>query len=35
LVHGGDDFRLSSIYSNPTQKDIDAMAAVFFFYSMN
>jgi hypothetical protein len=35
LVHAGDDFRLSSVYSNPTEKDIDAMAAVFFFYSMN
>ena len=34
-VHAGDAFRLSSVYSNPTQKDIDAMAAVFFFYSMN
>jgi hypothetical protein len=34
-VHAGDSFRLSSVYGNPTRSDIDAMAAVFFFYSMN
>ena len=35
VVHAGESFRLSSVYGNPTQSDIDAMAAVFFFYSMN
>jgi len=34
-VHPGDVFRLSSVYNNPTAGKIDAMAAVFLFYSEN
>jgi len=34
-VHPGDVFRLSSVYNNPTADKIDAMAAVFLFYSEN
>jgi hypothetical protein len=34
-VHSGDVFRLSSVYNNPTANKIDAMAAVFLFYSLN
>ena len=34
-VHAGDTFRVTSVYNNPTSDKIDAMAAVFFFYSDN
>lgn len=34
-VHPGDVFRLSSVYNNPNSSNIDAMAAVFLFYSEN
>jgi hypothetical protein len=33
-VKSGDVFRLTSVYNNPTAKPIDAMAAVFVFYSL-
>jgi hypothetical protein len=32
-VRAGDTFRVTSVYNNPTSDKIDAMAAVFFFYS--
>ena len=32
-VRAGDAFRISSVYNNPTAEKIDAMAAVFLFYS--
>jgi hypothetical protein len=32
-VHPGDVFRLSSVYNNPTARNIDAMSAVFVYYS--
>ena len=32
-VHAGDVFRVTSVYNNPTTDKIDAMAAVFFYYS--
>jgi hypothetical protein len=34
-VHPGDIFRLSSVYNNPTSTNIDAMSAVFVYYSEN
>ena len=34
-VHSGDIFRLSSVYNNPTSSNIDAMSAVFVYYSEN
>jgi hypothetical protein len=34
-VHSGDTFRLTSVYNNPTPNKIDAMSAVFLFYSEN
>jgi hypothetical protein len=34
-VHRGDVFRLSSVYNNPTSNKIDAMSAVFLYYSEN
>jgi hypothetical protein len=32
-VRAGDTFRISTVYNNPTSEKIDAMAAVFLFYS--
>jgi hypothetical protein len=32
-VHPGEIFRLSSVYNNPTSSNIDAMSAVFVYYS--
>jgi hypothetical protein len=34
-VHAGENFRLSSVYNNTTGRDIDAMAGIFLFFSMN
>ena len=34
-VRAGDTFRISSVYNNPTSDKVDAMAAVFLFYSAN
>ena len=33
-VKAGEVFRITSVYNNPTSRPIDAMAAVFLFYSL-
>jgi hypothetical protein len=33
-VHFGETYRITSLYDNPTNRDIDAMAGLFIFYSV-
>jgi hypothetical protein len=33
-VHFGETYRITSVYDNPTDHDIDAMAGLFVFYSL-
>jgi len=35
VVHFGKTFRITSVYDNPTNHEIDAMAGLFIFYSMD
>lgn len=35
IVKPGENYRLTSLYDNTTSRPIDAMAAVFLFYSLN